>query len=161
MYPNRKVCPAVPPCGHQDKRLGSDLCFGVLKAALVSVHVVDSFAFLYKVWRSIRNWDPQSRHMLSTYLHAAKDVVKAKQASPGVAVHVRLGDGGSDNTGDGEVATTSVAGSYAVWAITAGRHSAGVLRVACSEMAQTKVPIPAIQRLQVRRRVSGLCFFTV
>ncbi|CAM9743160.1 unnamed protein product [Ectocarpus sp. 6 AP-2014] len=100
------------------------------------------------VWRSIRKWDPQSRHMLSTYLHAAKDVVKAKQASPGVAVHVRLGDGGSGKTGDVEASTTSVASSYAVWAITVGRHSAGVIRVACSEMARTKVPIPAIQRVQ-------------
>ncbi|CAM9327749.1 unnamed protein product [Ectocarpus sp. 4 AP-2014] len=100
------------------------------------------------VWRSIGNWDPQSRHMLSTYLHAANDVVKGKQASPGVAVHVRLGDAGSRNTGDVEAATTSVASSYAVWAITVGRHSAGVIRVACSEMAQTKVPIPAIQRVQ-------------
>ncbi|CAM9221840.1 unnamed protein product [Ectocarpus fasciculatus] len=100
------------------------------------------------VWRSIRNWDPQSRHMLSTYLHAAKDVVKAKQASRGVAVHVRLGDSGSKTAGNGEESTTSVASSYAVWAITVGRHSAGVLRVACSEMAQTKVPIPAIQRVQ-------------
>ncbi|CAM9757483.1 unnamed protein product [Ectocarpus sp. 12 AP-2014] len=100
------------------------------------------------VWRSIRNWDPQSRHMLSTYLHAAKDVVQAKQASPGVAVHVRLGDAGSKRNGDVEAATTSVASSYTVWAITVGRHSAGVIRVACSEMAQTKVPIPAIQRVQ-------------
>ncbi|CAB1100122.1 unnamed protein product [Ectocarpus sp. CCAP 1310/34] len=107
------------------------------------------------VWRSIRNWDPQSRHMLSTYLHAAKDVVKAKQASPGVAVHVRLGDAGSKNNGNVEAATTSVAGSYAVWAITVGCHSAGVIRVACSEIAQTKVPIPAIQRVQSEEQALG------
>ncbi|CAM9123543.1 unnamed protein product [Ectocarpus sp. 8 AP-2014] len=98
------------------------------------------------VWRSIRNWDPQSRQMLSTYLHAAKDVLQKKQASPGVAVHVRLGDG-SAAKGDKRV-TTSVASSYAVWAITAGRHSTGVIRVACSEMAQTNVPMSAVQRVQ-------------
>ncbi|CAM9435626.1 unnamed protein product [Ectocarpus fasciculatus] len=100
------------------------------------------------VWRSIRNWDPQSRQMLSTYLHAAKDVLQKKQASPGVAVHVRLGDGGSAAKGGKGVSSTSVASSYAVWAITAGRHSAGVIRVACSEMAQTNVPMSAIQRVQ-------------
>ncbi|CBN75502.1 expressed unknown protein [Ectocarpus siliculosus] len=99
------------------------------------------------VWRSIRNWDPQSRQMLSTYLHAAKDVLQKKQASPGVAVHVRLGDSGSAAKGDKGV-TTSVASSYAVWAITAGRHSPGVTRVACSEMAQTNVPMSAVQRVQ-------------
>ncbi|CAM9327673.1 unnamed protein product [Ectocarpus sp. 4 AP-2014] len=98
------------------------------------------------VWRSIRNWDPQSRQMLSTYLHAAKDVLQKKQGSPGVAVHVRLGDGGSAAKGD--EGTTSVASSYAVWAITAGRHSTGVIRVACSEMAQTNVPMSAVQRVQ-------------
>lgn len=88
--------------------------------------------------------------MLSTYLHAAKDVLQKKQASPGVAVHVRLGDGGSAAKADKGVTTTSVASSYAVWAITAGRHSPGVIRVACSEMAQTNVPMSAIQRVQVR-----------
>ncbi|CAM9493474.1 unnamed protein product [Ectocarpus sp. 12 AP-2014] len=99
------------------------------------------------VWRSIRNWDPQSRQMLSTYLHAAKDVLQDKQDSPGVAVHVRLGDRGSAANDDKGV-TTSVASSYAVWAITAGRHSTGAIRVACSEMAQTNVPISAVQRVQ-------------
>ncbi|CAM9183552.1 unnamed protein product [Ectocarpus sp. 13 AM-2016] len=99
------------------------------------------------VWRSIRNWDPQSRQMLSTYLHAAKDVLQDKQGSPGVAVHVRLGDRGSAANGDKGVAT-SVASSYAVWAVTAGRRSAGTIRVACSEMAQTNVPISAVQRVQ-------------
>ncbi|CAB1114600.1 unnamed protein product [Ectocarpus sp. CCAP 1310/34] len=99
------------------------------------------------VWRSIRNWDPQSRQMLSTYLHAATDVLQKKQGFPGVAVHVRLGDRGSAAKGDKGV-TTSVANSYAVWAIMAGRHSAGAVRVACSEMAQTTVPISAVQRVQ-------------
>ncbi|CAM9743090.1 unnamed protein product [Ectocarpus sp. 6 AP-2014] len=99
------------------------------------------------VWRSIRNWDPQSRQMLSTYLHAAKDVLQKKQASPGVTVHVRLGDSGSAAKGDKGV-TASVASSYAVWAVTAGRRSPGVIRVACSEMAQTNVPMSAVQRVQ-------------
>eukprot|EP00752_Nemacystus_decipiens_P008516 g7605.t1 len=105
------------------------------------------------VWRSIRDWDPQSRGMLSTYLHAAKDVVQAKQARPGVAVHVRLGgddtekDGGDKQRGSGN-GRTGVASSYAVWAVTAGRNACGVVRVACSERAQTEVPVSAIQRVQ-------------
>eukprot|EP00903_Cladosiphon_okamuranus_P006465 g6325.t1 len=107
------------------------------------------------VWRSIRDWDPQSRGMLSTYLHAAKNVVQTKQARPGVAVHVRLGgddhdagDKDKDNEGGSGTSRTGVASSYAVWAVTAGRSACGVVRVACSEMAQTEVPVSAIQRVQ-------------
>ena len=83
----------------------------------------------FQVWRSIRDWDPQSRGMLSTYLQAAKDVVQTKQARPGVAVHVRLGgddsDGGDKDkqggSGSGNGASrTGVASSYAVWAVTGG-----------------------------------------
>lgn len=179
--------------------------------------------------------------MLSTYLHAAKNLVQTKQARPGVAVHVRLGgddnDGGDkdkDKQGGSGASKTGVASSYAVWAVTggwvirlvsarvrslfgarvdflciagvvstyvllhrrrifrwysapcvlmemgadsvyrfylrvtccllsaiwlcwravflaAGRNACGVVRVACSEMAQTEVPVSAIQRVQVGR----------
>ncbi|CAM9512220.1 unnamed protein product [Scytosiphon promiscuus] len=97
------------------------------------------------VWRSIRNWDPPSRGMLSTYLHAAKKVVQNKQSSPGVTVHVRLG---GDTKNGGRPGNNS--DSYAVWAVTAGRsrNSPGAVRVACSELAQTEVPMSAIQRVQ-------------
>lgn len=61
--------------------------------------------------------------MLSTYLHAAKNVVQTKQARPGVAVHVRLGgddsDGG-DKQGGSAANRTGVTSSYAVWAVTGG-----------------------------------------
>lgn len=99
-----------------------------------------------QVWRSIRNWDPHSRGMLSAYLHAAKKVVQNKQSCPGVTVHVRLG-GDSKNVGR----PSNNSDSYAVWAVTAGRsrNSSGAVRVACSEMAQTEVPMSAVQRVQV------------
>lgn len=83
--------------------------------------------------------------MLDEYLNAAKEVVQAKQARPGVPVHVRLG--GGDEGGDGDNMEST--GSYAVWAVTAGRDACGVVRVACSEAAQTEVPRSAIQRVQV------------
>lgn len=102
-----------------------------------------------QVWRSVRDWDPHSRGMLAGYLHAAKGVVQTKQARPGVAVHVRLGGdtdaGGNQEDGD----DMGIAGSYAVWAVTTGRDACGVVRVACSKMAQTEVPRSAVQRVQV------------
>lgn len=90
--------------------------------------------------------------MLDNYLHAAKGVVEAKQARPGVAVHVRLSDkkGRSDVDKDNN---TDVAGSYAVWAISSGREACGLIRVGCSEVAQTDIPRSAIQRVQVREIV--------
>ena len=93
--------------------------------------------------------------MLAEYLHATKEVVQKKQARPGVAVHVRLGgiSVGVD-LGDGHIDSTDRTGSYAVWAVTTGRHdTCDVVRVACSEMAQTEVPRSAIQRVQVRLQV--------
>ncbi|CAM9988984.1 unnamed protein product [Ascophyllum nodosum] len=101
------------------------------------------------VWRSIRDWDPQSRGMLAEYLHAAKEVVRAKQARPGVAVHVRLGDIsiGVDQE-YGQIDSIDRVGSYAVWAVTADRETCDVVRVACSEMAQTEVLRSVIQRVQ-------------
>ncbi|CBJ28283.1 expressed unknown protein [Ectocarpus siliculosus] len=102
------------------------------------------------VWRSIRDWDPHSRGMLSSYLEAAKKAVQAKQSRPGVAIHVRLGGEGDKGGTPGD--KSSVASSYAVWAVTAGRNAGsnarGVARVGCSEMAQTEVPMSAIQRVQ-------------
>ncbi|CAM9323331.1 unnamed protein product [Ectocarpus fasciculatus] len=102
------------------------------------------------VWRSIRDWDPHSRGMLSSYLEAAKKAVQAKQSRPNVAVHVRLGGEGDKGGTPGE--KSSVVSSYAVWAVTAGRdadsNARGVARVGCSEMAQTEVPMSAIQRVQ-------------
>ncbi|CAM9252394.1 unnamed protein product, partial [Laminaria digitata] len=99
------------------------------------------------VWRSVQDWDSQSRGMLTSYLHAAKGVVEWKQARPGVAVHVRLGGkkacGGAD-----KVDSTEIASSYAVWAISSGPEAGGLIRVACSEMAQTDIPRSAIQRVQ-------------
>lgn len=89
--------------------------------------------------------------MLAEYLHQAKEVVQAKQARPGVAVHVRLGGGNSGgDQADGGGDAMDTANSYAVWAVTAGRDACGVVRVACSEMAQTEVPRSAVQRVQVR-----------
>lgn len=89
--------------------------------------------------------------MLSSYLEAAKKAVRTKQSRPGVAVHVRLGGEGDKGGTPGD--ESSVASSYAVWAVTAGRdadsNARGVARVGCSEMAQTEVPISAIQRVQV------------
>ena len=35
--------------------------------------------------------------------------------------------------------------------LAAGRNACGVVRVACSAMAQTEVPVSAIQRVQVGR----------
>lgn len=87
--------------------------------------------------------------MLTNYLQAAKGVVGAKQARPGVAVHVRLGDKKS-NSGVANEDSTDTACSYAVWAISSGREACGLVRVACSEMAQTDIPRSAIQRVQVR-----------
>lgn len=106
----------------------------------------NSETFFVQVWRSIRNWDPHSRQMLSAYLHAAKKVVQNKQSCPGVTVHVRLG---GDTKNGGRPSNNS--DSYAVWAVTTGRsrNSSGAVRVACSEMAQTEVPFFAIQRVQV------------
>ncbi|CAM9742455.1 unnamed protein product [Ectocarpus sp. 4 AP-2014] len=102
------------------------------------------------VWRSIRDWDPHSRGMLSSYLEAAKKAVQAKQSRPGVAVHVRLGGEGDKGGTPGH--KSSVASSYAAWAVSAGRdagsNARGVARVGCSEMAQTEVPVSAIQRVQ-------------
>lgn len=74
----------------------------------------------FQVWRSIRDWDPQSRGMLSAYLNAAKAVIQEKQARRGVAVHVRLG-GDTDvqgKEGSDGVSRNGVASSYAVWAVT-------------------------------------------
>ena len=85
--------------------------------------------------------------MLAGYLHAAKGVVEAKQASPGVAVHVRLG--GKNNSGVDKEENTGIASSFAVWAISSGRETCGLVRVACSEMAKTDIPKSAIQRVQV------------
>lgn len=85
--------------------------------------------------------------MLDEYLHAAKEVVQVKQARPGVAVHVRLGGGNENGDDDDDMES---AGSYAVWAVTAGRDTGGVVRVACSEAIQTEVPRSAIQRVQVK-----------
>ena len=89
--------------------------------------------------------------MLAEYLHAAKEVVRAKQARPGVAVHVRLGDIsiGVDQE-YGQIDSIDRVGSYAVWAVTADRETCDVVRVACSEMAQTEVLRSVIQRVQVR-----------
>lgn len=90
--------------------------------------------------------------MLAEYLHAANEVVQAMQARPGVPVHVRLG--GSKDVGDrkeGKLDQVEVTGSYAVWAVTAGCDSGGVVKVACSEMAQTEVPRSAVQRVQVQQ----------
>lgn len=87
--------------------------------------------------------------MLASYLHAAKEVVEAKQARAGVAVHVRLG-GKKDSSGADKDENTGIASSYAVWAISSGREACGLVRVACSEMAQTDIPRSAIQRVQVR-----------
>lgn len=103
-----------------------------------------------QVWRSIQDWDPQSRGMLATYLHAAKAVVEAKQARPGVAVHVRLG-GKKRNSGVGKDDSTDIASSYAVWALSSGREVRGLMRVGCSEIAKTDIPRSAIQRVQVRQ----------
>lgn len=36
------------------------------------------------------------------------------------------------------------------FSLAAGRNNSEVVRVACSEMAQTEVPVSAIQRVQVR-----------
>ena len=91
--------------------------------------------------------------MLADYLRAAKEVVKAKQERPGVAVHVRLGGGcGGVGQGDGPIDNGDYAGSYAVWALTASHDTCGVARLACSEMAQTEVPRSSVQRVQVRLR---------
>ncbi|CAM9209280.1 unnamed protein product [Scytosiphon promiscuus] len=105
------------------------------------------------VWRSIRNWDPESRDMLASYFDAAKEVVQKKQARSGVAVHVRLG---GSNTCSSEFKSqwsstddqAGLAGSYAVWAMTNGSTAGGAIRVACSEMAQTEIPASAVQRVQ-------------
>lgn len=86
--------------------------------------------------------------MLARYLHAAKGVVEAKQTRPGVAVHVRLG-GNKGSSGAGEGDNTGIANSYAVWAVSSGRETCGLVRVACSEIAQTDIPKSAIQRVQV------------
>lgn len=88
--------------------------------------------------------------MLDDFLNEAKEVVQARQARPGVAVHVRLGGGNSMCDQEyNEGNATDTAGSYAVWAVTVGRDACGVVRVACSEMAQTEVPRSAVQRVQV------------
>lgn len=61
--------------------------------------------------------------MLSNYLQAARNVVQARQARPGVAVHVRLGgddNGGGEKQGGSGASRTGVASSYAVWAVTGG-----------------------------------------
>ena len=97
----------------------------------------------------MQDWDPQSRGMLASYLHAAKGVVEAKQARPGVAVHVRLGGKKASSGVDKDDDNTDVASSYAVWAISSGREACGLVRVACSEMSQTDIPRSAIQRVQV------------
>lgn len=86
--------------------------------------------------------------MLASYLRAAKGVVEEKQARPGVAVHVRLG-GNKRSGGVDKDDNTDIASSYAVWAISSGREACGLVRVACSEMAQTDIPRSAIQRVQV------------
>ena len=96
--------------------------------------------------------------MLAGYLHAAKGVVEAKQARPGVAVHVRLGGEKNNTRGDKE-GSTDIAGSYAVWAISSGRAACGLVRVACSEMAQTDIPKSAIQRVQASPTPSSHCVF--
>ena len=78
-------------------------------------------------------------------------MVQEKQARPGVAVHVRLGGSyGGVGQEDDPIDNMDCTGSYAVWAVTAGRDACGVVRVACSEMAQTEVPRSAVQRVQVR-----------
>ena len=89
--------------------------------------------------------------MLAEYLHAAKEVVRAKQARPGVAVHVRLGASyrGGDHE-DGPLDGSDCVGSYAVWAVTASQDTDAVVRVACSGTAQTQVPRSAVQGVQVR-----------
>ncbi|CAM9209356.1 unnamed protein product [Scytosiphon promiscuus] len=107
------------------------------------------------VWRSIRKWDPLSRGMLSAYFDSAKEVVQNKQARSGVAVHVRLGGGNNNNCSDESrhrkdagSKRTDLSSSYAVWAVTSGSSPGGVVRVACSAMAQTAIPASAIQRVQ-------------
>ena len=101
------------------------------------------------MWRSIRDWDESSRKSLSDYLHRAREIVQDSQAQIGVPVHVRLAGGiGDDNRGSGNL-NRAVDGSYAVWAITSSRDKDKVVRVACSEMAQTEVPRSGIQIVQV------------
>lgn len=80
--------------------------------------------FFCQVWRSVRDWDPQSREMLSAYLHAAKSVIREKQALPGVAVHVRLDDesNGREKQGNNGTRNNGVANSFAAWAWT-GEYS--------------------------------------
>lgn len=105
-----------------------------------------------KVWRSTRDWDQRSHAMLAEYMRAVKSMVQVKQARLGVAVHVRLGGtdaGGVDERGRA-CRSGSNAGSYAIWAITAGRDGVDDVRVGCSEAAQTEVPRKAIQRVSVR-----------
>lgn len=101
------------------------------------------------MWRSIRDWDESSRKSLSDYLHRAREVVQDSQAQIGVPVHVRLAGGlGGDSRESGNL-NQAVDGSYAVWAITSSRDKDKVVRVACSEMAQTEVPRSGIQVVQV------------
>lgn len=87
--------------------------------------------------------------MLANYLHEAKGVLEAKQARPGVAVHVRLSakKGRSDVDKDD---STDIANSYAVWAVSCGHEARGLIRVGCSEVAQTDIARSAIQSVQVR-----------
>lgn len=101
-----------------------------------------------QVWRSVQDWDPQSREMLASYLHVAKGVVEEKQVRPGVAVHVRLG-GNNRSSGVDKDDNTDIANSYPVWAISSGRETCGLTRVGCSDLAQTDIPRSSIQRVQV------------
>lgn len=104
------------------------------------------------MWRSIREWDESSRKSLSDYLDRAREIVQDSQAQIGVPVHVRLAGGiGDDSRGSGNL-NRSVGGSYAVWAITSSHDKDKVVRVACSEMAQTEVPRSGIQIVQVSGR---------
>lgn len=86
--------------------------------------------------------------MLADYLHAAKGVVEAKQARPGVPIHVRLGSK-EGRSGVGKHDNVGIADSCAVWAISSGRDVCGLVRVACSKKARRYIPKSAIQRVQV------------
>ena len=113
-----------------------------------------------QVWRSVRDWDEHSRTILSDYLRRARGVVQDCQAQVGVPVHVRLAGGsneedGSNKEDDGSsTLQRDVASSYAVWAITLSHDTHKVVRVACSEMAQTEVPRSGVQVVQVKTKRS-------
>lgn len=116
---------------------------------------------LRKVWGSIRDWDNLSRGILVGYLQAASAITRKSQGRPGVAVRVSLAAGRDGDNGAEKQGGRDKDGCVP-WALTTGGggDDPGVVELARPGHLRMRLPISAIQRVQVvRGRDGGLAVY--